>query len=69
MWALVRRQHGVVSWAQLLGMGFSVKAIKHRVGKGQLHRIYRGVYAVGRPELSQRGHWMAAVLAAAMAPP
>jgi very-short-patch-repair endonuclease len=27
-----------------------------------LHRIHRGVYAVGRPELTQEGIWMAAVL-------
>jgi very-short-patch-repair endonuclease len=62
LWALARRQHGVVSWAQLLGLGFTAKAIEHRIAKGRLHRIHRGVYAVGRPELTQRGHWMAAVL-------
>jgi very-short-patch-repair endonuclease len=27
-----------------------------------LHRIDRGIYVVGRPELTQRGRWMAAVL-------
>ena len=52
-----------MSWAQLLGLGFTAKAIKHRVAKGRLHRIHRGVFAVGRPELTQLGHWMAAVLA------
>jgi hypothetical protein len=28
-----------------------------------LHPVWRGVYAVGRPELTRRGLWMAAVLA------
>ncbi len=31
---------------------------------GTLHRIHRGVYAVGHPRLEERGLWMAAVLAA-----
>jgi very-short-patch-repair endonuclease len=38
------------------------EAIKHRVGTGRLHAVMRGVYAVGRPALTQRGRWMAAVL-------
>jgi hypothetical protein len=42
---------------------YSAKAIKHRVANGRLHPKYRGVYAVGRPELSRCGKWMAAVLA------
>jgi very-short-patch-repair endonuclease len=62
-WALVRRQHGVLTHAQLLALGFSAKAIKHRLATGRLHPIYRGVYAVGRRELTQKGRWMAAVLA------
>ena len=43
--------------------GFSLSAIRHRIAEGRLHRIHRGVYAVGRPELSRLGHFMAAVLA------
>lgn len=42
----------------------SAPAIKHRIAKGRLHRKARGVYAVGRPELSRRGQVMVAVLAA-----
>lgn len=38
-------------------------AIEHRVTMGRLHLITRGVYAVGRPELTPYGRWMAAVLA------
>jgi very-short-patch-repair endonuclease len=52
----------VVSRAQLLGMGLSVKGIKHRLARGRLHPVARGVYAVGRPELTRYGRWMAAVL-------
>jgi very-short-patch-repair endonuclease len=37
-------------------------AIDHRVATGRLHLISRGVYAVGRPELTPHGRWMAAVL-------
>jgi|tagenome__1003787_1003787.scaffolds.fasta_scaffold20719792_2 hypothetical protein len=63
VWALARRQHNVVTNAQLRELGFSAKAIKHRVRRGRLHRIHQGVYAVGRRELTRHGHWMAAVLA------
>lgn len=62
-WRLVRRQHGVITRKQLVALGYSVKAIRHRLADGRLHVVYRGVYAVGRPELDQHGQWMAAVLA------
>jgi very-short-patch-repair endonuclease len=63
IWALARRQHGVVARRQLLEFGFSPHAIKHRVAKGRLHPVFTGVYAVGRPELTQHGRFIAAVLA------
>jgi very-short-patch-repair endonuclease len=44
-------------------LGLSAQSIQHRLSKGRLHRIERGVYAVGRPDLTQKGRWMAAVLA------
>jgi very-short-patch-repair endonuclease len=62
-WALVRRQHGVVARWQLLELGYTPAAIRHRIAVGRLHPVHRGVYAVGRRELTRRGHWMAAVLA------
>jgi hypothetical protein len=61
-WVLASAQHGVVSRAQLHELGFSDKAIEHRVDKARLHRVHRGVYAVGRPELTRCGLWTAAVL-------
>jgi predicted transcriptional regulator of viral defense system len=63
VWALVRAQHGVITHGQLVGLGFGSEAIKHRLAKGRLHSVTRGVYAVGRPELTREGQWMAAVLA------
>ena len=54
-------QHGVVTTKQL---GLKSGSITHRVSSGALHRVYRGVYAVGHERLSERGEYMAAVLAA-----
>jgi very-short-patch-repair endonuclease len=62
-WALAARQHWVITRAQLLRLGYSADAIKHRVNAGRLHPIWRGVYAVGRPRPGRHGLWMAAVLA------
>ena len=60
---LVAAQHGVVSRAQLLSLGFDGSWIKRRLASGYLIRIYRGVYAIGRGDLRREGHFMAAVLA------
>lgn len=62
-WDLVRKQHGVVTRSQLLELGLASRSIEHRLAKGRLHPLWRGVYAVGRPEVSQNGRWMGAVLA------
>ncbi|HET6997116.1 MAG TPA: type IV toxin-antitoxin system AbiEi family antitoxin domain-containing protein [Solirubrobacterales bacterium] len=61
-WDLARRQHWVVTSAQLAALGMKPRAIEHRLASGRLHRLMRGVYAVGRPHVSQHGWWMAAVL-------
>jgi very-short-patch-repair endonuclease len=53
----------VVSRTQLLDLGFHPQAIKHRVARGRLHPVHRGLYAVGRSQLTRAGRWMAAVLA------
>lgn len=62
-WTLAAKQHGVVARRQLLELGLSAQSIQHRLARGRLHRIHRGVYAVGRPALDREGHWIAAVLA------
>jgi predicted transcriptional regulator of viral defense system len=61
LWELVHSQHGVVTRAQLLTLGLEAGAIAHRLRSGRLHRVQRGVYAVGRPDLSRHGRWLAAV--------
>jgi very-short-patch-repair endonuclease len=61
--ALAKRQHGVVSRAQLRAAALAEHQITYRVGAGRLHRLHRGVYAVGHTVLAPRGRWMAAVLA------
>jgi very-short-patch-repair endonuclease len=62
LWGLVARQHGVVARGQLRALGFSARWIHHRLAKGRLHPVWRSVYAVGRPQLTPYGRWMAATL-------
>jgi very-short-patch-repair endonuclease len=57
------RQHGVVSVVQLRGAGISKDGVTGRVRAGRLHRLYRGIYAVGHRRLSNEGMWLAAALA------
>lgn len=61
--AIAREQHGIVTARQLLEVGLSDTAISKRAARGRLHRLHRGVYAVGHLGLSQEARWMAAVLA------
>lgn len=53
----------MISRKQLLALGYTSDAIKHRLATGRLHRVRRGIYSVGRPEVSEHGRWMAGVLA------
>jgi hypothetical protein len=62
-WALAESQHGVVSNEQLRAVGYTPQAIHHRIRTGRLHPLHRGVYVVGRPQATDHGRWMAAVLA------
>jgi very-short-patch-repair endonuclease len=61
--ALAAGQWGVVSAAQLAALGFSAAGVTRRVQAGRLHRVHRGVYAVGHRSLAVQGRWLAAVLA------
>ena len=60
---LAARQHGVVTSKQLAEVGLGRSAISERASSGRLHRLHRGVYAVGHRAPSWHGRWMAAVLA------
>ena len=62
--AIAAKQHGVVTIAQLRQAGMSAPAVTRAVAAGKLHRVHRGVYAVGHAGLSREGRWMAAVLGA-----
>jgi Transcriptional regulator, AbiEi antitoxin/Protein of unknown function (DUF559) len=58
-----RGRHGVVTTAELAAFGLGTDAVRKRAKAGRLFRVYRGVYSVGRPDLTPAGHRMAAVLA------
>jgi hypothetical protein len=62
-WALAENQHGVISSDQLRAVGYTGQAIYHRIKTGRLHPLHRGVYAVGRSNVTAHGRWMAAVIA------
>src|SRR5947207_2638946 len=64
---IAAQQHGVVSRVQLLDLGYRPDAIQHRLETGRLHRVHLGVYALGRPELSLQGRWVAALLSCGLA--
>jgi hypothetical protein len=60
---LARRQHGVVTTAQLIDLGLGESAIAYRCRRSRLFRVHRGVYAVGRPPNTPLEKASAAVLA------
>lgn len=60
---LADRQHGLVTWRQLAGLGVGRRTIERWAASGRLRRVHRGVYATGPQPLSRRGRWLAAVLA------
>jgi len=62
---LAARQHGVVSSRQLEALGYSRPAVTRATQSGRLHRIHRGVYAVGHRSMTWEGRCLAAVLACA----
>lgn len=56
-------QHGLITSAQLGAIGFSRNDIGRRAAAGRLHRVHRGVYAVGHELVTTPGSRLAAVLA------
>jgi very-short-patch-repair endonuclease len=61
--AIAEKQHGVVAGWQMEGLGFGEQVARKRKAVGRFHRIHQGVYTFGNPNLSRKGHLMAAVLA------
>jgi very-short-patch-repair endonuclease/predicted transcriptional regulator of viral defense system len=60
---IAKRQRGVVAYEQLRAAGLSDRQIHSRVRSGRLHRLYRGVYAVGHAYLTHDGRCQAALFA------
>lgn len=60
---LAAGQFGVVSRSQVRALGMTRSAIKHAIETGRLHAVFRGVYAVGRHRIGERGRLFAATLA------
>ena len=57
---LAGEQHGVISRDRLRKLGIGDSAIEHAIRAGHLHRVFRGVYAVGHLGIGQRGRMRAA---------
>jgi very-short-patch-repair endonuclease len=60
---LAGKQHGVSALWQLFRLGLPRGWIEHQIRSGRLHRVFRGVYAVGHASVSVQGRALAAVLA------
>jgi very-short-patch-repair endonuclease len=61
--ALAAARRGVVTRAQLRGIGLSPHVIHRLLAQGHLHRIHAQVFAVGHRALTLEGRWLAATLA------
>jgi hypothetical protein len=61
--SIAAQQHGVLTTAQLRECGLGSSAVRDWTRRGRLHRVHRGVHAVGHHGLSLEGGWLAAVLA------
>jgi very-short-patch-repair endonuclease len=62
--AIAAEEHGLITLEELRGLGLGDSAIEHRLARGRLYPVHRGVYAVGYRRLSLQARWLAAVRAA-----
>jgi Transcriptional regulator, AbiEi antitoxin/Protein of unknown function (DUF559) len=60
---LADEQSGLASLAQVEDRGLGARGASHRAASGRLHRVHRGVYAVGHRSIGRAGALRAAVLA------
>lgn len=60
---LAAEEWGVLSLDELRRCGLTAKEVSGRVRNGRLHRIHRGVFAVGHANLPLEGRFLAAVKA------
>lgn len=58
-------QFGLISLTQLFALGLSYAQLEERIRLGRLHRLYRGVYAVGHTNVAPRGRLLAVLLTCA----
>jgi very-short-patch-repair endonuclease len=56
-------QHGLITLEQLEAHGLTVQAVHERLMAGRLHRIHQRVYSLTPGVMTERGRFMAAVLA------
>src|SRR5947209_204359 len=62
---LAEAQHAVFRLDQIVDLGLTASAVRHRASAASLHRCYRGVYSlVPASLLGREGRWLAAVFAA-----
>lgn len=60
---LAEHQFGVVSLEQMRAHGISARQVERLLAYGHLHRLHRGVYAVGHRRVVDHAHLLAALLA------
>lgn len=60
---IAAEQEGLITIPQLRFVGLNDSAVHHRSRRGRLHRLHRGVYAVGHRNVGELGELAAAFLA------
>ncbi|HEX5983470.1 MAG TPA: type IV toxin-antitoxin system AbiEi family antitoxin domain-containing protein [Solirubrobacterales bacterium] len=60
---LAATQQGVVAREQMRALGMTERQISRAIEAGRLHRVFRGVYALGHPNVGELGRMRAATLA------